>query len=606
MPLLHAGSAVKRADRYEFQLAADATFRVDRLGKGTAVSDAQHRGDDRQVAAPTAPTSGACGRSTARDKAGRWSHGRSFTQGRPARARARRPRVTSADVPWPVHAAGAALDAGAARGTSTSVVDRHGSRRWRHPVIGTPSKPIETSGTVFAPASSRSPRARYFWAVDAASTPGRIRGARSAVGSFKWTWPTRRPPTRLQRPPATMPACLRSAALAWDPVPGRGALRGRGQLVRRLVAPARRSAARSRTTGTSLSPLRVSSRTTATTGGSGPSTPTATRAVWNVGPPFDKDFDHVVEPPTIPNLRLRDNLADPAVDLDPARRIGDRGPDRDAGTRCRARRATRSRSCLVLGGALRTGRAATRPRRRRCDGRHDRGDQLDAARAARGRPQRRLVSRHASHDPSHARPRDGWTYCARVPRRSDRDATNGHVVSDWTQLGGDGQRGFTYAAAAASPAPSRSRCRPTTMAPSGNGSTTPRLPLFTLAGRSRAPTATTSWSPRTPCSPTSSTSPSHVPAGVRAARSRRARGRTRTRRRPTTGPCCRPAATGAASTSTVPGQRPRAIPEALVRRRRCSRPPTGATSPLQPAFRWTPAEGARGVPPPGQPGPDLR
>ena len=40
----------------------------------------------------------------------------------------------------------------------------------------------------------------------------------------------------------------------------------------------------------------------------------------------------------------------------------------------------------------------------------------------------------------------GSAYCVRVAARSDRDATGGEVVSDWTQLGGPGATAFVYAA----------------------------------------------------------------------------------------------------------------------------------------------------------------
>ena len=61
------------------------------------------------------------------------------------------------------------------------------------------------------------------------------------------------------------------------------------------------------------------------------------------------------------------------------------------------------------------------------------------------------------------------------------------------------------------------------------------LPLFTWRPGHRAPRATTSWSPRTPCSPTSRRRP-HLPAGLRAPDRKEIRGPIRTRRRPTTGP----------------------------------------------------------------------
>jgi hypothetical protein len=43
--------------------------------------------------------------------------------------------------------------------------------------------------------------------------------------------------------------------------------------------------------------------------------------VWNLGPSFDKTFDNVtpdwpVGAPSINNLRMRDNLADPGTDVD--------------------------------------------------------------------------------------------------------------------------------------------------------------------------------------------------------------------------------------------------------------------------------------------------
>jgi hypothetical protein len=195
--------------------------------------------------------------------------------------------------------------------------------------------------------------------------------------------------------------------------------------------------------------------------------------VWNVGAPFEKDFDHVAGQPTIKRLHLRDNLADPAVDLDP----GPGAPETEVPIVSwdpvpGASSYEVQVSPYNYGGVFGCNWTAI-------------GNKWDVLTAATSwtalGPSADTPSGvsypSASREPQHLV--DGGTYCVRVAARSDRDQANDEVVSDWTQLNGEGQPAFTWRAPAIDvPAGELSMPAANYRLPQ-SGALYGRLPLFT-------------------------------------------------------------------------------------------------------------------------------
>lgn len=422
---------VKRAAKYEFQLAADPAFRsiVQGQGKGSF---------------KTANTSATVDKTLAdgdyfwrvrainrRDRAGRWSRARSMSK-----AWASRPRLASPP------------DGGSVTYPSTPLVLRWDPvpRAFKYvveiatdPSLAHSALPdrqrIETSGSVFALPGALAP-GRYYWAVtplDGEKHPG----TRSSVAAFDWSWPTR---TTARVADLNPDARVFDPQFSWDPVPGAAQYQVE-------VNPSEDWAVGSRVCcdeaaiGTSLSPLRLLPNNTYywrvraldTDGNAGD---------WNVGASFAKGFDDVV--PTIPRLRVRDNLADgrpaagpsglpttdaPVVAWDPV----------PGASSYEVRVVPWDGFCNWSAAYLRAWTATT-------------ATTAWTPLAPQWNAQRPLGNAFptVAYDSGRSLA-DGMSYCVRVRARSDRDAKFNEIVSDWTQLGGVGHAAFTYEAGAVSP-----------------------------------------------------------------------------------------------------------------------------------------------------------
>ena len=335
--------------------------------------------------------------------------------------------------------------------------------------LGPRTPNIDTSATAFALPGTLSP-GRYYWAVtplDADKHPG----ARSAVGSFDWSWPSATTPrvADLNGDPGVF-----DPQFSWDPVPGAA-----GYQVE--INPSQDFAVGSRVccdesaTGTSLSPRNVLPNNTYywrvravdVDGNAG---------VWNTGPSFRKGFRDVV--PSIPNLHVRDNVADrqpapglsglpttdaPTIAWDPVPgassyevNVAPWDTTSFATPFCNW---TPARPNLAWTATM-TAATAWSPLAPSWGGGRPVGNAFLTASAD--------VGRSLLPDTS---------YCVRVRARSDRDAARREIVSDWTQIGGVGRPAFTY----------RKRdvaCSPAAMPASAYrepqaGATTSRMPLFT-------------------------------------------------------------------------------------------------------------------------------
>ena len=282
--------AVKRADRYQFQLAADSKFGSIVLGKGHGSFETRNRYATIDESLGDGSYFWRVRAINRKDQAGE-------VVARPVAAQVRRHRPEAGRSRGRVGravaelSAGAAVDAGSARGPLPGC-DRHGSLAGfaphRHPV-----QAGRDFGDGLRPARGARTRALLLGGHPA-RRPGHP-GARSAVGSFKWTWNS-----------ATTPRIhdLRDDArvfdpqFAWDLV--LGAARYEIEVNRSGDwASGSRVCCTDPTTGTSLSPLRLLANNRLLLARTR-LRPGRQRRPLECRGPFDKDFDHVVALPTIP------------------------------------------------------------------------------------------------------------------------------------------------------------------------------------------------------------------------------------------------------------------------------------------------------------------
>ena len=321
---------------------------------------------------------------------------------------------------------------------------------------------ITTSGTDFALPTALGP-GPYYWAVtplDAQEHPG----ARSAVRSFNWAWPTALDPATQMRVvdldpnPAKPDACAKAREcldpqLQWDAIPGATQYQVEISMLDQSGSDPRSFPAGSVVccseliTGTSVSPT----RNLANNSGTGvPGDPDQygywwrVRAVdaagnpgdWNYGPAFDKTY-----PLHVANLHLRDNLGDVPVDQDPSTPVIDTSSPAIVWDQLQG---AASYEVHVVPYARAT---PTSPFR--CNWS---GTGWDVVTAATGwtplgnprshKPLGVLTNLIPSRDVSPTLT-DGMAYCVRVKARRDRDSKNKEVTGDWRMLG---EPAFRYVA----------------------------------------------------------------------------------------------------------------------------------------------------------------
>jgi hypothetical protein len=452
---------VRRAAKYEFQLAADPAFESIVLGHGRGSFFTRNTSASVDEALADGSYYWRVRSIDARDRAGRWSPVRSLRKrwsltpvllGPLAGASVTYPR-TPLVLRWaPVDGAfkyllRIATDPGLANSA-----------------LGPRIPAVETSGTAFALPLALAP-GRYYWAVtplDSRKHPG----TRSAVRSFAWSWPTQ---TRTRVTDLDPDARVMDPQFSWDAVAGAAQYQVE-------VNPSADFAVGSRVccdepvAGTSHSPLRLLPNNTYfwrvravdLDGNAG---------VWNQGPTFKKDFDDVE--PAVPGLRVRDNLAD--------------------ATPAGGASGLPTTSAPVVSWSPVHGAASYEVRVAPWTGFCNWTPRIDEP------PAKTFLTAATSWTPlgpsTGLRPvgnafgptsHDGaWqlvggvSYCVRVRARTDRDALNKEIVSPWTQLAGVGNAAFTYESHVVA-----GGCRPESM-PQGAyrepqaGTVSPRTPLFT-------------------------------------------------------------------------------------------------------------------------------
>ncbi|MDQ3856856.1 MAG: carboxypeptidase-like regulatory domain-containing protein [Actinomycetota bacterium] len=312
-----AWQAVAGADRYEFEVAADPGFNSPLFGTGTADSGSFFTKNTRAALTKTVPNGTYWWHVRAVDANGAvspWSEPRSFSK-----------QWTATPSPvFPADGATVTYPVDPLRLTWTPVDRAAKYLVWvgTDPALGTLVwEPVETQATSFTGhrTGALAP-GTYYWAVTPLDAAGN-RGVRSRVSSFTWSWPTTTTPTFTDLAPSREQV---DPYLAWNHVPGAAG----------YEVEVNSSSDWAPGSKVCCDPLRIGSEiTTLGTSHAPPEQLDNNRfywrvraidangnaGVWNVGPSFDKTFANV--PPTIPpsvkNLRLRDNLGDPYNGVDP-------------------------------------------------------------------------------------------------------------------------------------------------------------------------------------------------------------------------------------------------------------------------------------------------
>jgi hypothetical protein len=346
--------------------------------------------------------------------------------------------------------------------------------------------PIETSGTSFALGMALQP-GRYYWAVTPLDAQ-KHRGTRSTVGSFVWSWPSGTT-TRVNDLNAS--DRVFDPQFAWDPIPGASRYEVEVNPTAEFEVGSKVCCSDA-TIGTSLSPKKVLPNNTYHWRVRGIDVD-GNAGTWNYGGTFRKDFDNPPPPEkTIPGLHMRDNVSDPATDLNPASQcwtgllpfcanvVDTHYP---VVVWSPVRGASSYQIQVVpwedLGAGYQCNWTAPLSKPDRWDVKTASTAWTPLSPNWNGALPGGVSFPSASTDVTKSL-KDGVSYCLRVLARSDRDSQNHEVVSDWTSLG-DTFTGpaFTYHAP-----PPTSPSGPLVM-PDGNyrepqtGTLTPRLPLFT-------------------------------------------------------------------------------------------------------------------------------
>lgn len=438
-------SAVKGATQYDFQLAADSRFGSIVLGSGFGRGSFRTRNTAATID-KTIPDGTYFWRVrgvTAGDSAGRWSAPRQFTKSWTAAPQVIGP-TDELGVSWPI--APLVLQWTPVDRATSYLVSIGTDPALSNLVIGDPSKPQETKGTVFAMPSSL-PIGRYYWAVTPVDAEGH-RGARSRVASFSWNWPSTVDPAQVRVTDLDASGEVFDPQLSWSPVPGAASYQVEISTAKDFPAGSIVCCS-DKTIGTSLSPTKVLPNNT----GSGVPgdteeygyrwrvravDPGGNAGVWNYGQPFDKTY-----PATVGGLHLRVyDPANPGADVTPGPGVPDTSApivswDQVPGASSYEVRVVpyetvgASTSCNWSASPSAT------------------WDVITASTAwtplgqSLGHTPAGVLTDLTPSNDAHS-PHPNTAYCVSVRAQRDRDASGKPVVSPWTYIAGGTQPAFRY------------------------------------------------------------------------------------------------------------------------------------------------------------------
>jgi hypothetical protein len=452
-------SAVGGAAQYEYQLSADPQFHSIAIGSGVgtgtsvthnlaaalskSVVDGSYYWRVRGLTAAKSP--------------GPWSGTRTLVKNWSTAPRLLGPADGTA-VTWP--SVPLVLDWTPVPDATEYIVTIATDPEMSNIVLGSATSPLKTDATSFALPGTLSD-GQYYWAITPLDAEGH-RGRRSRVGTFNWSWPTT---TSTQVNDLNPDPRVFDPQFTWAPVPG--AARYEVEVNSAANFPVgSKWCCSNLTTGTSLSPTQVLAnngyywrvRAIDSSNHAG---------VWNVGPSFTKAFDSVT--PAIPNLSMSDingNPLAPGTSTDTPLVTWSPVPGA-ASYEVQVTRYVPEFGCNW---------AAYHPWE------HQVVETSSLAWTPLG-PDRNRIGPTAWPAPRVEYPlEEGNTpYCVRVLARSDHDAMNSQVVSNWTEIGGINQPAFRFASqpAAGSPGPEGLVTPASAYVLPGAGSTQPRTPLFT-------------------------------------------------------------------------------------------------------------------------------
>ncbi|HMI99657.1 MAG TPA: hypothetical protein VK488_07490 [Gaiellaceae bacterium] len=303
-----AWSPVPGADSYEFQVAADQNFNSPVLGRGEGSFATRNT---RATLKKTLPNGRYWWRVRATTKSGAaspWSNPRSLIKSWRAVPASQVPPTGSPftfptspiSLGWsPVPYAASYMFSLASDPGLANIVQNNGD-------------PVETWATNYVPSFTLLPSGTYYWNVVPVDSEGN-RGTASPVSSFNYSWPSVTAPVVTDLVAATE---FFDPQFSWPAVPG--ATKYEVEVNSSSdFAPGSKVCCTQLTISTSLAPTVVFRdntyywrvRAVDAAGNAG---------VWNLGPNFIKTFDKVppVTAPSIKNLHMRDNLADPGTDVD--------------------------------------------------------------------------------------------------------------------------------------------------------------------------------------------------------------------------------------------------------------------------------------------------
>jgi len=309
-----AWTRVAKADRYEFQISADAGMNSPVLGSG---EDDFFTRNTRATVSKTIPNGTYYWRVRTIGVEGsvsQWTAPRSFSKKWNAQPAIQTPSSGAAlTFPTnPVVLRWSGVPGAAQYLVSVASDPSLSSLVFRYPNQDDPNGPPNVAATSAAIASPLS-TGLYYWGVIPVDAEGN-RGVATPVTTFTWVWPSVTTPIVTDLDPSPE---VYDPQFSWGPVPG--AARYEVEVNPSVdFAPGSKVCCSGTTIATSLSPTKVLKNDTYhwrvraidPDGNAGP---------WNVGPIFQKTFDNVppVTAPSIKNLHMRDNLVDPGVDQDP-------------------------------------------------------------------------------------------------------------------------------------------------------------------------------------------------------------------------------------------------------------------------------------------------
>ena len=311
-----AWTPVAGADKYEFQISADAGMNSPVLGSG---KDDFFTRNTRATLLKTIPNGTYYWRVRATNAAGgisNWTEPRSFRKLWNFQPALQNPSsgdsltfptspvvLTWSGVPGAAHY----LVSAASDPSLGSLVLKYGNQ-------DDPKGPPNVAATSAAITSSLAPGS-YYWSVTPVDAEGN-RGVSTPVASFNWLWPSA---TATQLEDLNPAPEAYDPRFSWNPIPG--AARYEVEVNSSSdFTPGSKVCCDGATIATSISPTEVLKdnvfywRVRALD-------PDGNAGVWNYGGSFTKTFDKVapagpVTGTSIKNVRMRDNLVDPGTDVD--------------------------------------------------------------------------------------------------------------------------------------------------------------------------------------------------------------------------------------------------------------------------------------------------